>query len=131
MMLRIVKYVFLLWIAASWTACTEYTPKPRGYFRIEPPAAAYLSRLEGAPLLRLPVGQAGDLDRSLHGVPAYARPLGKRGADRAYACLEPDGREPLRGAFLRQQQPRFSHAICHLRRLIPNAPRDVVLRLHA
>ena len=41
MMLRIVKYVFLLWIAASWTACTEYTPKPRGYFRIEPPAAAY------------------------------------------------------------------------------------------
>ena len=35
-----------LWmIAGVWMciSCSEYTPKPRGYFRIEPPAPAYMS----------------------------------------------------------------------------------------
>jgi gliding motility-associated lipoprotein GldD len=34
------------WITAGFCvciSCSEYTPKPRGYFRIEPPAPAYVS----------------------------------------------------------------------------------------
>ena len=37
---------FYLWILMMWgmcISCVEYTPKPRGYFRIEPPIPVYQS----------------------------------------------------------------------------------------
>lgn len=38
--MRIYVGILILW-GGMLLSCTEYTPKPRGYFRIEPPVAAY------------------------------------------------------------------------------------------
>ena len=47
---------FCLWILMMWgmcISCVEYTPKPRGYFRIEPPIPVYQS----LPDLNLPYSE--------------------------------------------------------------------------
>lgn len=39
-MIPALKIILVTW-TAGFISCTGYTPKPRGYFRIEPPAASY------------------------------------------------------------------------------------------
>ena len=39
-MKRVLSVVFFLYLLIG-SSCADYTPKPRGYFRIEPPAARY------------------------------------------------------------------------------------------
>ena len=68
-------------LLALCVSCTEYTPKPRGYFRIEPPAPSYqalpvgdlpytfrLSRWAEVELLRSGIRQGGSISliRSLN-----------------------------------------------------------------
>ena len=61
-------------LLALCVSCTEYTPKPRGYFRIEPPAPSYqalpvrdlpytfrLSRWAEVELLRSGIRQGGSI----------------------------------------------------------------------
>ena len=49
-------------LLALCVSCTEYTPKPRGYFRIEPPAPSYQALPVGdLPCLRSGIRQGGSI----------------------------------------------------------------------
>lgn len=39
--MRIITGTIWIFLSALCVSCTEYTPKPRGYFRIEPPVPSY------------------------------------------------------------------------------------------
>lgn len=63
--MRVYTCIWIVWMGIMFS-CAEYTPKPRGYFRIEPPVATYRElpvdslpytfRISDRAIVELPVG---------------------------------------------------------------------------
>lgn len=103
----------LLFLACLLSACTHYTPKPRGYMRLEPPRAVYLP--------------AGDMllpYRFNHSRLAVVQPVAASGPAGGINLSYPSLNARIYGSYLSLSPLRLEEALEECRRLVEREARQ-------